>query len=129
MADKPQAVRVLYCDVCNIPMEYCEFSPNLEKCKPRLRTHSPDMYPDPQSTINSFDSNHCISRAGSVSASKQEEVKRLIGGKIKKKILLFTPLFIIYEIFLGVKLSDASKKRGKKFAIGAYVVKGPTEKE
>lgn len=32
------------------------------------------------------------------------------------------------ELF-GVKLSDASKKLGKKFATGASVVKGPTEKE
>ena len=32
------------------------------------------------------------------------------------------------ELF-GVKLSDASKKLGKKFATGASVVKGPTEKD
>ncbi|KAI3689456.1 hypothetical protein L2E82_47413 [Cichorium intybus] len=30
---------------------------------------------------------------------------------------------------LGIKVSDASKKLGKKFATGASVVKGPTEKE
>jgi density-regulated protein DRP1 len=29
----------------------------------------------------------------------------------------------------GIKLSDASKKLGKKFASGASVVKGPTEKD
>ncbi|XP_031481285.1 translation machinery-associated protein 22-like isoform X2 [Nymphaea colorata] len=32
------------------------------------------------------------------------------------------------ELF-GVKLSEASKKLGKKFATGASVVKGPTEKD
>ncbi|XP_042461893.1 density-regulated protein homolog [Zingiber officinale] len=79
--------------------------------------------------------------SGSASASKQEEVKRLIGGKIKKKekqeLIIekivcnkYKSVIVVkgLELF-GVKLSDASKKLGKKFAIGAYVVKGPTEKE
>ncbi|KAK9273486.1 hypothetical protein L1049_018296 [Liquidambar formosana] len=75
------------------------------------------------------------------SSSKPEEVKRLPGGKIKKKekqevviekvvrnkrkcITIVKGL----ELF-GIKLSDASKKLGKKFATGASVVKGPTDKE
>ncbi|XP_031487057.1 uncharacterized protein LOC116255396 isoform X2 [Nymphaea colorata] len=79
--------------------------------------------------------------AGSVSAPKQEEVKRLPGGKIKKKekqeIIIekvvrnkrkCVTIVKGLELF-GVKLSDASKKLGKKFATGASVVKGPTEKD
>ncbi|EXB38850.1 Density-regulated-like protein [Morus notabilis] len=95
--------------------------------------------------------------------SKPEEVKRLPGGKIKKKekpevviekvtrnkrkcittvkgldlfgeqnaALNFAFLFFPspHGYISGVKLSDASKKLGKKFATGASVVKGPTEKE
>ncbi|KAH9287679.1 hypothetical protein KI387_031796, partial [Taxus chinensis] len=75
------------------------------------------------------------------SASNQEEVKRLPGGKIKKKE---RPEVIVEKVvrnkrkcvtivkgldMFGIKLSDASKKLGKKFASGASVVKGPTEKE
>ncbi|CAI0448417.1 unnamed protein product [Linum tenue] len=79
--------------------------------------------------------------AGETSASKPAEVKRLPGGKIKKKekqevviekivrnkrkcITIIKGL----DLF-GIKLSDASKKLGKKFATGASVVKGPTDKE
>ncbi|RVW43920.1 Translation machinery-associated protein 22 [Vitis vinifera] len=75
------------------------------------------------------------------SASKQEEVKRLPGGKIKRKEKQEVVIEKIVrnkrkcittvkglELF-GIKLSDASKKLGKKFATGASVVKGPTEKE
>uniref|UniRef100_A0A2P2QBH8 DENR N-terminal domain-containing protein n=1 Tax=Rhizophora mucronata TaxID=61149 RepID=A0A2P2QBH8_RHIMU len=31
MAEKPQPVRVLYCPVCSLPAEYCEFGPDFEK--------------------------------------------------------------------------------------------------
>ncbi|XP_057537353.1 uncharacterized protein LOC130815040 isoform X3 [Amaranthus tricolor] len=75
------------------------------------------------------------------STSQPEEVKRLPGGKVKKKdkkeVIIekmvrnkrkcITTVKGL-ELF-GVKLSDASKKLGKKFATGASVVKGPTEKE
>uniref|UniRef100_M1DRV8 Translation machinery-associated protein 22 n=1 Tax=Solanum tuberosum TaxID=4113 RepID=M1DRV8_SOLTU len=75
------------------------------------------------------------------STSKPKEVKHLPGGKIKKKdkqeIIIekvtrnkrksITTIKGL-ELF-GVKLSDASKKLGKKFATGASLVKGPTEKE
>ncbi|XP_039066247.1 translation machinery-associated protein 22-like isoform X2 [Hibiscus syriacus] len=150
MAEKPQPVVVQYCQVCGLPPEYCEFGPEFEKCKPWLIQNAPDLYPDLlkananeadkvadqlQSTgISSADS-------GGSSEAKQEEVKRLPGGKIKKKEKKEVIIEKVVrnkrkcittvkglELF-GVKLSDASKKLGKKFATGASVVKGPTDKE
>ncbi|KAM6584669.1 hypothetical protein CsatB_011671 [Cannabis sativa] len=153
MAEKPQPVRVLYCGVCSLPAEYCEFGPDFEKCKPWLIQNAPDLYPDliEESNSNEADkvteklqSTGISSRGGdgaASSASKPEEVKRLPGGKIKKKE---KPEVIIEKVtrnkrkcittvkgleLFGVKLSEASKKLGKKFATGASVVKGPTEKE
>ncbi|WZZ30492.1 hypothetical protein YC2023_013893 [Brassica napus] len=81
------------------------------------------------------DGAHSSSQTGGT--SKKEEVKRLPGGKLKKKerqeviiekvvrnkrkcITIVKGL----ELF-GIKLSDASKKLGKKFATGASVVKVP----
>ncbi|KAE8675038.1 WD repeat-containing protein DWA1-like [Hibiscus syriacus] len=150
MAEKPQQIVVQYCQVCGLPPEYCEFGPEFEKCKPWLIQNAPDLYPDLlkananeadkiadqlQSTgISSADS-------GGSSEAKQEEVKRLPGGKIKKKDKKEVIIEKVVrnkrkcittvkglELF-GVKLSDASKKLGKKFATGASVVKGPTDKE
>ncbi|KAL6496524.1 hypothetical protein OROGR_029782 [Orobanche gracilis] len=46
MAEKPQPVQVLYCGVCGLPPEYCEFGPDFEKCKPWLVQNAPDIYPD-----------------------------------------------------------------------------------
>uniref|UniRef100_A0A2P2IJP4 Translation machinery-associated protein 22 n=1 Tax=Rhizophora mucronata TaxID=61149 RepID=A0A2P2IJP4_RHIMU len=159
MAEKPQPVRVLYCAVCSLPAEYCEFGPNFEKCKPWLIENAPDLYPDLLKEANAkdadkvadqFQSTGIFSTAGDAAApsgtaagtsAPQQEVKRLPGGKIKKKE---KPEVVIEKVtrnkrksittvkgleLFGVKLSDASKKLGKKFATGASVVKGPTEKE
>ncbi|KAJ8766904.1 hypothetical protein K2173_011722 [Erythroxylum novogranatense] len=156
MAEKPQPVRVLYCQVCSLPAEYCEFGPDFKKCKPWLIQNAPDLYPDLinesssneadkvadqlQSTAISSAAGDTATPSGSTPAP-QEEVKRLPGGKIKKKE---KPEVIIEKVtrnkrkcittikgldHFGVKLTDASKKLGKKFATGASVVKGPTEKE
>ncbi|KAJ3694088.1 hypothetical protein LUZ60_009568 [Juncus effusus] len=154
-AEKPEPVKVLYCGVCGLPAEYCEFGPDFEKCKPWLRSHAPNLYPDlfsgeegkevekaaEQLQGVGISGGDLASGSGEASASKKEEVKRLPGGKIKKKE---KPEVVIEKIvrnkrkcvtvvkgleLFGIKLSDASKKLGKKFATGASVVKGPTEKE
>uniref|UniRef100_A0A5B7BSY1 Translation machinery-associated protein 22 n=1 Tax=Davidia involucrata TaxID=16924 RepID=A0A5B7BSY1_DAVIN len=154
MAEKPQPVRVLYCSVCTLPAEYCEFGPDFEKCKPWLINNAPELYPDLLKEANEKETGKVSEQLQSVrisggdgaapsgeSSSSKQEVKRLPGGKIKKKekqevviekvvrnkrkcITMVKGL----ELF-GIKLSDASKKLGKKFATGASVVKGPTDKE
>ncbi|KAG5012008.1 hypothetical protein JHK86_024269 [Glycine max] len=147
MAEKPQPVRVLYCGVCSLPPEYCEFGSDFEKCKPWLIQNVPDLYPDLLKEEKEADKvadklqSTGISGAGDGAASsapKQEEVKRLPGGKIKKKACFDKQEVVIEKVvrnkrkcittvkgleLFGVKLSDASKKLGKKFATGASVVK------
>ncbi|KAF7837894.1 translation machinery-associated protein 22 [Senna tora] len=162
MAEKPQPVRVLYCPVCSLPAEYCEFGPDFEKCKPWLIQNAPQLYPDLVKDASGKDADKVAEQLQSTGISsgasdgaatsvllrcqvpqapKQEEVKRLPGGKIKKKEKQEVVIEKVIrnkrkcittvkglDLF-GVKLSEASKKLGKKFATGASVVKGPTEKE
>ncbi|PKA58991.1 hypothetical protein AXF42_Ash001084 [Apostasia shenzhenica] len=163
MAEKPEPVRVLYCQVCGLPAEYCEFGPDFEKCKPWIIQNAPDLYPDLLKEANERQADKAAEQlqsvgisssgdagggiqgqadpSGSNIASKPEELKRLPGGKIKKKekqeVLIekivrnkrkCVTVVKGLDLF-GVKLSDASKKLGKKFATGASVVKGPTDKE
>ncbi|XVE53893.1 hypothetical protein DITRI_Ditri03aG0038500 [Diplodiscus trichospermus] len=159
MAEKPQAVKVLYCPVCSLPAEYCEFGPEFEKCKPWLINNAPELYPHllkeadekeaekVSEQLQSVGISSGADRAASsaqprdTSSAKQEEVKRLPGGKIKKKekqeVVIEKVvrnrrkcITIVKGLDLfGIKLTDASKKLGKKFATGASVVKGPTDKE
>ncbi|XP_038985204.1 translation machinery-associated protein 22 isoform X1 [Phoenix dactylifera] len=161
MAEKPQPVRVLYCGVCGLPAEYCEFGPDFERCKPWLRQHAPDLYPDLLKEATEKEADKAADQLQAVGISGEgggggeassgtligaalgpkQEVKRLPGGKIKKKEKQEVVIEKIIrnkrkcvtvvkglELF-GIKLSDASKKLGKKFATGASVVKGPTDKE
>ncbi|OIT19045.1 PREDICTED: translation machinery-associated protein 22-like [Nicotiana attenuata] len=92
MAEKPQPVEVLYCGVCGLPAEYCEFGSEFEKCKPWLIQNAPDLYPDLLKDANGKDADKVSDQLQSTSisegssTSKQEEVKRLPGGKIKKKV-------------------------------------------
>lgn len=151
MAEKPQPVRVLYCPICSLPAEYCEFGPDFEKCKPWLIKNAPELYPDLVREANEKEADKVSDQlqsvgisdgggagstaSGDTSSSKKEEVKRLPGGKIKKKekqeVIIEKVvrnkrkcITIVKGLDLfGVKLSDASKKLGKKFATGASVVK------
>ncbi|CAL0320296.1 unnamed protein product [Lupinus luteus] len=153
MAEKLQPVRVLYCPICSLPPEYCEFGSDFDKCKPWLIQNVPELYPNLLKEANEKDADNVadklqstgissgVSGAAATSASKKEEVKRLPGGKMKKKERQEVVIEKVIrnkrkcittvkglELF-GIKLSDASKKLGKKFATGASIVKGPTEKD
>lgn len=154
MAEKMRPAQVLYCPVCSFPAEYCEFGPDFEKCKPWLIKNAPDLYPnlvkeEAEKTAEQLEGldvsgskKEASKSGGSTSELKREdEVKTLPGGKVKKKE---RPEVVVEKVIrnkrkcvtivkgldmFGIKLSDASKKFGKKFASGASVVKGPTEKE
>ncbi|KAE9608124.1 putative density-regulated protein DRP1 [Lupinus albus] len=153
MAEKPQPVRVLYCPICSLPPEYCEFGSDFDKCKPWLIQNVPELYPNLLKEANERGVDNVadklqntgissgVSGSAATSASKQEGVKRLPGGKMKKKERQEVVIEKVIrnkrkcittvkglELF-GIKLSDASKKLGKKFATGASIVKGPTEKD
>ncbi|KAF1864506.1 hypothetical protein Lal_00021929 [Lupinus albus] len=154
MAEKPQPIRVIYCPICSLPPEYCEFGSDFDRCKPWLIQNVPHLYPDLLKEANEKDTDNIADKlqstgissgtSAATSASKQEVVKRLPGGKIKKKARLDRQEVVIEKVIrnkrkcittvkglelFGIKLSDASKKLGKKFATGASVVKGPTEKD
>eukprot|EP00249_Psilotum_nudum_P000880 c13046_g1_i1 orf=394-969(-) len=151
MAEKLRPVKVLYCSVCSFPAEYCEFGPDFEKCKPWLLKNAPELYPEllkeaAEKTTEQLDGLDISGDkkeyiTGSSSESKKEEFKTLPGGKVKKKE---KPEVVIEKVvrnkrkcvtivkgldMFGIKLTDASKKFGKKFASGASVVKGVTDKE
>ncbi|GAQ80707.1 Translation initiation factor SUI1 family protein [Klebsormidium nitens] len=149
--DKLQPQTVLYCGVCGLPPEFCEFGPDFEKCKPWLIKNAPGAYPEltkkaadeAEAKLGDLRLGGEDGADGEASTSKPEDeiVKKLPGGKVKRKekqeILVekatrnkrkaITTVKGM-ELF-GVKLGDASKKFGKKFASGSSVVKGPTEKE
>jgi len=130
-------IRILYCAVCGLPAEYCEFGPNFDKCKPWLKEHALDLYPNLQEEMlqNKSNSNENEPK------EEQEEVKLLPGGKIKRKE---KPMIRISKVQrnkrkyvtvitglenFGVKLSEAAKVFAKGFSCGASVVRSASDEE
>nr|KYP59300.1 Translation machinery-associated protein 22 [Cajanus cajan] len=134
MADKPQPVRVLYCGVCSLPPEYCEFGSDFDKCKPWLIQNVPDLYPNLIKEANDKEADRVADKlqgtgissgagdGAASSAPKEEEKQEVIIEKVVRNKRKCITTVKGLELF-GVKLSDASKKLGKKFATGASVVK------
>jgi len=140
-------VKVLYCAVCALPAEYCEFGPNFEKCKPWLLENCPELYPalSQKPEIGDVDEKESEEKSGSSKRGGKGIVKPekadgepliMPGGKVKKpekpKIHIsriqrnkkkHVTVVIGMEKF-GIKLSDASKVFAKKFSCGSSVVKG-----
>lgn len=41
MADESSGGGVVYCEVCTMPLEYCEFDPRVERCKEWMKEAHP----------------------------------------------------------------------------------------
>jgi len=135
---------IIYCGVCGLPPEYCEFGPSFEKCKPWLIENVPDLYPNLKDEDENKEAKSTGKRGGKGLVkpdSSDSETKLLPGGKVKKKE---KPIIHISRVQrnkrkyvtiiegldkFGVKLSDASKLLSKKFSCGASVVKTPNGEE
>jgi len=140
-----ERAELVYCGVCGLPPEYCEFGPSFEKCKPWLQEHCPDLYPNLNEDGEEEKESKSSGKRGGKGLVKPEaadsEVKLLPGGKVKKKEKptihisrvqrnkrKYVTIIIGLEKF-GVKLPDASKLFAKKFSCGSSVVKSPVGEE
>ncbi|KAL8688821.1 MAG: hypothetical protein Q9218_005361 [Villophora microphyllina] len=43
-SNEPQARHIVYCGVCTLPPEYCEFGGTVKKCQEWLEKHHPEMH-------------------------------------------------------------------------------------
>jgi len=115
---------VVYCGVCGMPPEYCEYGADYEKCVPWLTAHCPHL----------LKKNDAASEQGEGVGAKK---KKRGGGVVKKKelaedkmrVLIYTEVRSRKKTVtvvdgletLGVKLKDASKLFGRKFASSSSV--------
>lgn len=142
-------VEVEYHPVALIPPEYCEYLPpaEFERCLPWLVENKPqewlvancanyEKFFAEEKTPEVLEKLASLSISGAKGAKEGDVVKKLPGGKVKKKekpeIILERQvrnkrkcITIVKGLdTFGVKLADASKKFGKRFACGSSVVKG-----
>jgi len=139
-----EAIQVVYCGVCTLPIEYCEFTSTYEKCKKWQQengiTNDDELAEsvDKLSVSNTTAKSTTESKDSKDSKDAKSDVKLLPGGKIKKKEApsvtivrtqrnkrKFVTTVTGLDTF-GIKLADASKLFAKKFSCGASVVKNPS---
>ncbi|KAK3262021.1 hypothetical protein CYMTET_29102 [Cymbomonas tetramitiformis] len=151
-----EPVEIEFHPVTGFPPEYCEFVPKgeFEKCLPWLlenrskewlqancQNYSAFFADEPEDAVREKLEKLSVAGARDKKTEDGEIVKKLPGGKVKKKE---KPEVILersvrnkrkcittirgMETF-DIKLPEAAKLFGKRFACGSSVVKGPADKE
>ncbi|KAG8456063.1 hypothetical protein GDO86_002023 [Hymenochirus boettgeri] len=91
-------LKVLYCGVCSLPTEYCEYMPDVTKCRQWLEKNFPDEFA--KLTLGSSPRQETGIPEGQVASGEEEEKK-----KQKREI----------------ELKDAQRFFAQKFSCGASV--------
>lgn len=105
----------MYCDVCGLPPEYCEYHADYEKCVPWLEKHCPRHLKEVAETKKSKRGGGVIKKK-EVAEDKQRVVFYTEVRSRKKTVTVVEGLET-----LSVKLKDAAKVFGRKFACSSSV--------
>ncbi|KAF8248268.1 eIF1-like protein [Wilcoxina mikolae CBS 423.85] len=133
----------LYCEVCSLPLEYCEFTSTAKKCREWLETTQSQLVPIIYNTkaVEAAMSNLSATaqekatkaQASASKRAEKEELKaereavkkassRVVLKRVertkRKHVIVITGLE-----FFGLDLKRIAKDFGKKFACGASVIK------
>jgi len=121
---------MMYCTVCGLPPDFCQYGPSWGKCKPVCMENFPQYYPE-LSGVSLEDAKKTAEAAG-----EKSKEKLLPGGKKKREL---SPRVTIKKLTRGgrkcvttvtgldgfdVNLQEVAKLFKKKFACGASVEKG-----
>ncbi|RCI15361.1 hypothetical protein L249_6507 [Ophiocordyceps polyrhachis-furcata BCC 54312] len=140
---EPQGRHIVYCGVCTLPPEYCEYGGTVKKCQEWLQSNKPDMY----SRIWSAEALEVATASLSVEAqaraakdaqkktAKAEAAEKKEADKLAKSVVTikriernkkkFVTAIVGLEAF-GLDLKKVAKDFGKKFATGSSVTKVPS---
>ncbi|XP_001633380.2 density-regulated protein homolog [Nematostella vectensis] len=121
---------VHYCGVCTLPLEYCEFSPESEKCKEWLKENLPDVYDEMNEAaeqMGALDINDASKKRqtrggkGQLKLPKKKNVPKKVclsrTQRNKKKYVTIVTGLSTFEI----DLKKASKAFANRFSCGASV--------
>ncbi|KAG7570993.1 hypothetical protein FFLO_01087 [Filobasidium floriforme] len=135
-------VTVVYCNVCSLPAEYCEFGSSISKCKTWLEEQDPQLF------AKLYGEDAIKEKIGTLSLSAQEKLeaeadkaerkaeKRAETEKKKKAAAKVTikreartkrkTLTCIHNLeAFGIDLKKAAKFFAQRFATGSSVSKNP----
>ncbi|TLS26377.1 hypothetical protein PpBr36_05343, partial [Pyricularia pennisetigena] len=137
---EPQGREVVYCGVCSLPPEYCEYGGTVKKCQDWLQKNNPEMYdriwsPEALQAATAALSVEAQQRAekdAKKKAAKAEAAEAKHADKLKKSVVTvkriernkrkYVTSVSGLESF-GLELKKVAKDFGKKFATGSSVTK------
>ncbi|CAG8447120.1 8623_t:CDS:2 [Ambispora leptoticha] len=135
------AKQVIYCGVCTLPPEYCEFGPTLDKCKKWLQEKHPELYErlHPISAVEEQLAGTSLSETNKQSNDSEEKKKAKEAAKIERELKKKRASKIIITRIarnkrkcvtsvnglenFDIDLKKAAKSFASKFACGSSVVK------
>ncbi|KAF1813606.1 density-regulated protein DRP1 [Eremomyces bilateralis CBS 781.70] len=136
----PQSKVVVYCGVCSLPPEYCEFGGTTKKCEEWLKKHHPslhgELYSEAAIEANlstlSLDAQKraekdAQKKAAKAATAEAKEVEKKAAAKVyikrveRNKRKYVTAVAGLEEH--GLELKKVAKDLGKKFATGSSVTK------
>lgn len=137
---EPQARHVVYCGVCSLPPEYCEFGGTAKKCKEWLEQSHPDMHEklySEEAITASLSTLSVDAQKRAEKDSKKKEAKAAAAeareAEAKKEAMVYIKRvernkrkYVTAVSGLeahGMDLKKVAKEFGKKFATGSSVTK------
>ncbi|KAK0510842.1 hypothetical protein JMJ35_006394 [Cladonia borealis] len=137
---EPQARHVIYCGVCTLPPEYCEFGGTAKKCKEWLEKTHPDMHErlySEEAITASLSTLSVDAQKRAEKDAKKKEAKAAAAESREKEAREQAMVYIKrvernkrkYVTAVsgleahGMDLKKVAKEFGKKFATGSSVTK------
>ncbi|PGH08024.1 translation machinery-associated protein 22 [Blastomyces parvus] len=137
---EPQARHIVYCGVCSLPPEYCEFGGTAKKCEQWLKDYHSDLheklYSDETITANLNTLSLSARERAAKDAAKKEakaalaesrDQERKAAAKIQiRRVERNKRKYVTVVSGLeahGLDIKKISKELGKKFATGSSVTK------
>ncbi|KAF2270683.1 density-regulated protein DRP1 [Lojkania enalia] len=134
--------KVIYCGICSLPPEYCEFGGTVKKCEEWLQQNHPSMHEklysqeaieQNLSTLSleaqkraEKDAQKKAAKAASAEAKAQEQraTSKVLIKRIERNKRKYVTAVQGLEAF-GLDIKKVAKDFGKKFATGSSVTKVP----
>jgi density-regulated protein DRP1 len=140
---EPQSRHVVYCGVCSLPPEYCEYGGTVKKCQEWLEKHQPELYAriwsaealEAATASLSVEAQKRAAKDAQKKAAKAEAAEQKHADKLATSVVTikriernkkkFVTAVIGLEAF-DLELKKVAKDFGKKFATGSSVTKVPS---
>ncbi|KAI8052313.1 translation initiation factor SUI1 [Syncephalis plumigaleata] len=127
-----QRQEVVYCEVCTLPPEYCEFGSTLTKCQQWLKDHHEDLferiYGDAQVDTSASTSAEKKPAWGGMGLKKERPANRVIIKRIERNRRKHVTSIYGLHLF-DVDMKKAAKMFANRFACGSSVTKNNQGKD